>query len=393
MKADRPILILTASAGAGHTVAARALQEQFLAQAPHLPVVVHDFLETTNAFFRALYAKGYLGIVRYAPLAMGLLYEATDRPGRRFRGGLRSWFQNVNAHRGMRFLIDTRPRLIVNTHFLPAEIVAYMRTTRRLACRQVTVTTDFETHQLWFQPPTERYYTATEDGKAYLLACGARDQDVLVTGIPVRRAFDQPIEPAVARQRCGLSPDGPVVLLLCGGFGVGPIERLFDELLTLAQPVQVVAITGRNETLRRRLQDRASRRPDRVRVVGYTDAMNEWMRAADLVVTKPGGLTTSEALVCGLPIVIVNPIPGQETRNSDCLLEHGAAIKVNNPRLLRYRLARLLGDPLRLKSLREAAAAMARPAAARQIVADALTLLDSSEPETSSRGEPQPPRT
>ena len=99
------------------------------------------------------------------------------------------------------------------------------------------------------------------------------------------------------------------------------------------------------------------------------------MRAADIVVTKPGGLTVSEALACGLPMVIMNPIPGQETRNSDYLLEHGAAIKVNNVRLLGHRVGQLLSDPPRLQALRAAAQAIARPYAAREIVADALTLL------------------
>lgn len=376
MNADGPILILTASAGAGHTVAARALEEQFRMQAPSLRVIVHDFLETTNAFFRALYAKGYLGLVNYAPAAMGLLYDATDQPDRYLRSSLRAWFQNINAHRGMKFLIDHRPRLIVNTHFLPAEIVAHMRKTRRLNCPQITITTDFETHRLWAQSPTERYYTATEEGKAYLLTWGATCEQVRVTGIPVRAAFCSPLSQPDARQRCHLAADRPVLLLLCGGFGVGPIEQLFRELLALKHDVQLVAIAGRNEPLRRRLTEIAQPVASDARVLGFTDTMHEWMRAADLVITKPGGLTTSEALACGTAMVIVNPIPGQETRNSDFLLERGAAIKVNNPRLLGHRVDQLLADPSRLKSLRSVALNLGRPDAARAIVSDALTLLD-----------------
>jgi processive 1,2-diacylglycerol beta-glucosyltransferase len=375
MNNARPILILTASAGAGHTVAAEAVEQSLRGAAPELAVEIHDVLNSTNAFFRTLYAQGYLGLVNHAPTAMGLLYEATDRPDQRVRDGLRSAFQNINARRTMRLLIERRPRLVINTHFLSAEIVAHLRQSARLDCPQVTVTTDFETHRLWVQTPTERYYTASEEGKAYLTTWGVDADQVLVTGIPVRPGFVNALDRAAARSQLGLDPERPVVLLLCGGFGVGPTEQLFGELLAIEHPLQIVVVTGRNETLRRRLETLAEPSERPVTVVGFTEAMHEWMRAADLVVTKPGGLTTAEALVCGLPLVIVNPIPGQEARNSDYLLEHGAAIKVNNPRLLGYRVGRLLSEPRRLKALRKAAAAIGKPDAARLIAQDALAVL------------------
>lgn len=375
MADERPILVLTASAGAGHTTAAQAIEHELRLQARRVPVEVHDALAHTNAFFRTLYARGYLGLVNYAPVAMGLLYEATDRPQRFIRNNLRGGFQNLNAQRFMRFLVQRRPRLIVNTHFLPAEIVAHLRRRKKLDCPQVTVTTDYETHRLWAHEPTERYYTATAEGAAYLTTWKAPAANLRVTGIPVRAAFEQPLERAEARRRLGLSNGAPVVLLLSGGFGVGPTEQLYGELTSMANDAQIAVVTGRNESLRRRLDGLAAGSKRAVRIVGFTDAMHEWMRAADVVVTKPGGLTTAEALVCELPVVIVNPIPGQETRNSDYLLENGAAIKVNNPRLLGFRVARLLEDAERLACLRAAARRIARPGAAGRIVADAISLM------------------
>lgn len=346
------------------------MEAELRRQAPEERVVVHDVLQSTNGFFRALYAQGYLGLVNHAPAAMGMLYDATDRPNRYFRRNLRSAFQDWNARPAMRLICDLRPRLILNTHFLPAEIVAHLRTRGALDCPQVTVTTDFETHKLWAQPPTERYYTATEDGKAYLQTWGVDGASVQVTGIPVRAAFSQPTDRTAARERCGLDATRAVVLLLCGGFGVGPTAELFAQLQKLSTDIQVAVVTGRNEALREKLE-RLSVRP--TRVVGFTDAMHDWMSAADLVVTKPGGLTAAEALTCRLPLVIVNPIPGQETRNSDFLLENGAAVKVNNPRLLAHRVTRLLDDAARLAALRGAAERLARPDAAAQIARDALS--------------------
>ncbi len=374
MSDARPILILTASAGAGHTVAAWALHESFGRLAPDIPVAVHDVLQSTNVFFRTLYAQGYLGLVNHAPNAMGWLYEATDRGNWRIRDGLRAGFQDLNTGRALRHVLRRNPRLIVNTHFLPAETIARQRRRARLAVPQVTITTDFDTHRLWVQPPTERYYTATEEGKAYLATWGVAPECVRVTGIPIRAAFRSPLDQPRARAACGLAPDGRVVLLLCGGFGVGPAERYLRELLTLPTEVQPVVVCGRNEALRTRLETLAQQAGRAARVIGYTDRMHEWMRAADLVVTKPGGLSTSEALACHLPLVVVNPIPGQESRNSDFLLENGAAIKVNNPRMLAYRVRALLDQPQRCRQLGEAAARLARPHAADTIVADVLAL-------------------
>jgi processive 1,2-diacylglycerol beta-glucosyltransferase len=375
MERDACILILAASSGAGHLIAARALEHEVRAQAPGARVEVLDVLTITNALFRKLYAGGYLGIVRHLPSAMGWLYDTMDRPDAWGKDATRICVQNASKRPIVRHVLQQRPALIINTHYLPGEIVAQMRRAGQLACPQVTVTTDYETHRIWVQEPAERYYTATEDGKVYLTTWGVAPERVLVTGIPVRPGFAQVIDQREARQRCGLDPHCPVVLLLCGGFGVGPIAGLLHELVRMPGAAQVVAIAGRNEVLRRRLERQAEGAPRPVRVIGFTDQVHEWMYAADVVVTKPGGLTVAESLACGLPLVIVNPIPGQETRNADYLLEHGAAIKVNHVRMLGHRVSGLLADGPRLEGLRAAAQAIARPHAARDIVADALTFV------------------
>jgi processive 1,2-diacylglycerol beta-glucosyltransferase len=372
---DKVILVLTASAGGGHLIAGHALAHALRAGAPGAEVEVIDALALTNALFRQAYAGTYLQLVQHAPAAFGWLYEAMDRPGGGFWDAARGWIQNLNMAPVVRHILGRRPALIVNTHYLPAEIVAHMRRAGQLACPQVTVTTDYETHRMWVQEPTERYYTATEEGKTYLTTWGVEPQRILVTGIPVRPGFEQALGRAVACQRCGLDPGAPVVLVLCGGFGVGPITAMFRELVHMAHQAQIVVIVGRNEALRAKLERFVAGVTLPLRVVGFTDQVHEWMQAADVVVTKPGGLTVAEALASALPIVIVNPIPGQETRNSDYLLEHGAALKVSNLRMLARRIHGLLSDPHRLDELRAAARGIARPHAAHDIAADALTFL------------------
>lgn len=368
------IVILSAAAGAGHMMAAAALEAALRRYVPQADVRVVDVLEITSRFFRGLYAGGYLALVNHAPTVMGWLYELFDQPEGRGTERVRAWFQSINTRPVERLLAARPPRLILNTHFLSAEIVARLRR-GGLTCPHATVVTDLEAHRLWVQRPTERYYCATDEAKDGLVALGVPLDDVQVTGIPVRRTFTELPTRAAACAAHRLDPARPVVLLMCGGFGVGPTQRLFEELLALPGEIQIVTVTGRNAALQQRLSGIAARHARPVRVLGYTDRMHELMCAADALVSKPGGLTTAEALVCGTPLVIVNPIPGHESRNSDVLLERGAAVKVNSPRLLSYRLRRLLDDRPRLERLRTVAGELGRPHAADQIAGDALSLL------------------
>jgi processive 1,2-diacylglycerol beta-glucosyltransferase len=379
MSGERPILILTASAGAGHTMAARAVAAATTAEAPGERLEVHDVLAWGTALFRRLYGGGYAAIIRHAPALMGWLYDRVDCSSRGLGERGRRLVQECFIGPIARHLLRRNPKLVINTHYLPAEIIANLRRRGRLDCPQVIVTTDLETHRIWVQEPAERYYTATELGGAYLATWGVPPEHIRTTGIPVRPAFAEVLTPGAARARVGLDPERPVVLLLCGALGMGPAEAALRQLVELPPDTQIVAVAGRNERLRRRLTALAGPAGRRVSVIGFTERGHEYMRAADVAVTKPGGLTVSEALVCHLPLVLLDPIPGQETRNSDYLLEHGAAWKVNNVRLLRYRVNELLSAPERVVRMRAATAALARPCAARDIARDALGLLGRSE--------------
>lgn len=375
---DRPILILSASAGAGHVVAARAVESAFHALAPRVPVESHDVLAWASPLFRRIYSDGYMAIVRRAPALMGVLYERMDRragtPGDR----LRRWIQKIGCRGIERETLARRPRLVVHTHFLSAEIVAGLRRRRLLACPQFTITTDFDVFRLWVQPPTERYFAATDAARDQLKSLGVEEPAITVSGVPIRAGFEPPLDRGDVRRRHALAPDRAVVLLLCGGYGGEAAEALLRALTALAGETQIVAVTGRERALRARLERAAEPVAHRVRVLGFTDRMHEWMQSSDLAVTKAGGLTTSEALACGLPLVLYRPIPGNETRNSDRLIEWGAAVRARTPGAAAGRVSELLGDGRRLARMRQAALAHARPAAAAAVVRAALDLLGES---------------
>ncbi|MBM4067837.1 MAG: glycosyltransferase [Planctomycetes bacterium] len=372
------ILVLSASVGAGHLRAAEAVEAALREVAPHATVKNLDVLDMTNRVFRQLYARFYLDLINLAPHALGYFYDMLDQPSRAGkRDRLRLVLQKLNLARFIRFLQDGRWDLVINTHFLPAEIIASLRKKGTIKLLQVTVTTDFDTHRLWVNQPCERYFTATTEGALYLQSWGVPAGDIEPTGIPVHPVFSSVKDRESLLARHGLDAERPVVLQLSGGFGVGPIAKLFEALLAVEKPMQLVTITGRNEKLKTQLQKIRGPERHRVKVLGFTREIDELMAVADLVVSKPGGLTTSETLARGAVMVIVNPIPGQETRNSDFLLESGAAIKANNTAVLAHKITSLLSEPRRLAELRDNVRRIARPRAAFDVVEKSLELLPS----------------
>jgi processive 1,2-diacylglycerol beta-glucosyltransferase len=372
------LLVLSASVGAGHLRAAQAVELALRETVPDATVRNVDVLEWTNAAFRRVYGKAYLDLVNKAPHFLGYFYDLLDQPSRsgKNRGDrFRLMVEKLNMRRFIRFLQEEPWDLVINTHFLPAEIIASLRKQQQLALPQVTVTTDFETHRLWVNQPCEHYFTATAEGAQYLQHWGVPAADTTATGIPIHPVFSQPKDRAECLKKHGLAGDRPVVLQSAGGFGVGPIAKLYQAILDVARPLEVVVITGRNEAAKAQLAAIPPPPRHRTHVLGFTNEIDELMAAADLVVSKPGGLTTSETLARGAVMVIVNPIPGQESRNSDYLLENGAALKVNNLGTLAYKVGALLDDPARLAQLKANVAKLARPRAAYDVVRRSLELL------------------
>ena len=251
-------------------------------------------------------------------------------------------------------------------------MIARLRRKGKLDIPQVTVCTDLDTHRLWVNEPCERYFCATEQGARYLHHWGVPTTATEVTGIPIDPVFSLPYDRPTCQSKLDIEGKRPVVLQLCGGFGVGPVEANYRAMLAVEKPIELVVICGRNEALREQLAKVPVPEQHKVHLIGFTRDMHDYMACADLVVTKPGGLTTSEILARGLPMVICNPIPGQESHNSDFLLEHGAAIKVHHPSLLPVKVAELLSQRSRLARMRECSLELGRPNAARDIVRKSL---------------------
>jgi processive 1,2-diacylglycerol beta-glucosyltransferase len=367
------VLILSASAGAGHLRAADALKEAF-AQSGSAREVQHiDVLQYTNKVFRQLYSQAYLDMVNKMPEMMGWLYDHLDRPWKNERRRLA--LDKLNTRPLVKLLKETQPDMVVCTHFLPAEILSWLKAKDKIRCPQAIVVTDFDVHAMWLCRHYEKYFVALDETGAHLEKLGVSADKVKVTGIPIDPVFAVEKNKKSMRLKHGLDPDKTTILVSAGGFGVGRIEDLVGCLLETQHEVQVVVLCGRNEELRKKLDKQANKRTAgavSIVPIGYTALMDEYMSAADILLGKPGGLTTSEALAKGLVFVIVNPIPGQEERNSDHLLEEGVAIRCNNLPVLGYKVDQLLNNQKRFVAMQANARRLARPFAARDIVKSLL---------------------
>jgi processive 1,2-diacylglycerol beta-glucosyltransferase len=383
MKAKTRVLLLSASSGAGHVRAAQALQKAFSTRGDC--VVEHiDAIRYVSKIFQGIYEKAYISVARRAPELLGVLYDRMDQPWNNMRRRLT--MDLLNAQPMIRLLRRMQPDLCVATHFLPGEILAWLIAKKKLRARNAIVVTDYDVHALWLCRTVDRYYVAIPEAAEYLRALGIPGQTICVAGIPIDPAFACSLDRSAIRQRLGLELKAPAILVSAGGEGVGPVEQLVRGLLEIDRPWQIVAIAGKSEKMRRHLQQLlpcAGALPSgapRLHVIGFTKEMDQYMAAANLLVGKAGGLTTSEALARALPMALIDPIPGQEERNADHLLEAGVAIRCNNLVVAPWKISRLLDDSARLRRMQDAARSMARPHAAASIAEDAMTLVNCERP-------------
>lgn len=359
------VLILSATSGNGHVRAGQALEKAFRETGVAREVLHVDALRYASPLMRGLYDKTYLRMVNNAPTLLGWIYDETDVPWHAERRRLA--FDRVNTFPLARFINNYNPDLIVCTHFMPASVVSWLKAKKRIAAPQAVVVTDMDMHAMWMCRHYDHYFTAMDETREHLIKLGADADRISVTGIPIDPIFAQTKDKAQMRSKLGLAQDKAVIMLSAGGFGVGRMHEILHSLGELKTPTQVLAMCGKNQRLLREVQQLSTSTVEII-PVGFTDAMDEYMSAADILVGKPGGLTTSEALAKGLIMVIVNPIPGQEERNSDHLLEEGAAIRCNNLPALAFKIDRLLGDPDRLQAMHANVKRIARPNAAQEIV-------------------------
>ncbi|MDK9718605.1 MAG: hypothetical protein OEL57_11980 [Trichlorobacter sp.] len=369
----KKLVIFSVSAGAGHVRAAQALVAATKQCYPLVDAVHIDLMDHVPQLFRKVYADSYLKVVESHPALWGYLYDKSDhdKPNSGLNR-LRRAIERLSTASLGKLLRELEPDHIICTHFLPAELLARKIRNGKLNVPVWVQVTDFDLHALWVQQQMSGYFAANEELAGRMAERGIPAETIHVTGIPIMPVFERNYDRATCAAEFGLDPKRTTLLMMSGGMGVGGIEQLAERLLQVPGDFQIVALAGRNDTLLTNLKLVAMRHPGRLIPLGFTNVIERVMAASDLAITKPGGLTTSECLAVGLPMIVVSPIPGQEERNADFLLENGAALKACDAGALVWRVQHLLQHPERLAELSDKAQRQGRPDAARKVLATVL---------------------
>ncbi|WP_324669561.1 MGDG synthase family glycosyltransferase [Geochorda subterranea] len=362
------VLMLTATYGQGHIQAARALAEAMAVVRPGIRTASIDFFDLINPVFNAATRLAYIYSVRKAPVLWREFYERTARidPD--------SFLQQRLYHLGesalRRTIEATQARVVVSTHPTPGGVVAELHRDGKLwpePALTATVITDYVLHSQWVHPSTGLYLASCHDVADELMARGIPASRIEVTGIPIRSGFRRPVDREAARARWGLDAERPVVVMLIGAHGMmrGAVEAC-RRLARLPEPLQLVVVAGFDRHLQATLEAELAGSPHPVRVLGFVEEVPALMAASDVLVTKPGGLTVSEALAMGTCTVVYSPIPGQEEGNAAYLRRHDAAEVAASPAELAFVVEGLLQAPERRRQLAERARQLGRPDAATE---------------------------
>jgi len=364
------VLILSAGAGSGHNVAAGVLESHARAQPNVEAVQTFDVLELTSDLYRGLYDDAYFRLVNAVPWLVGWSYDKRDTP---FRTRDPLWLlDQVNTTEVARAIQSYQPDIVLSTHFLPARLASLLRARGQIRSSLFVITTDYDFQGLWLSTPFNGLFVARDETRAHMVEIGLPADRITVSGIPVRAIFSEPVERAAVLARYQLRSDVPTLLISAGAAGGAYAQAVVAQTLRMRNPFQAVVVCGRNQKLQEEITTLVAGQADRYRVLGYTSDMADLMRVATLFVGKPGGLSSSECMAVGLPMVLINPIPGQEVRNSDFLLEEGAAGRCNYQTTVGYKLDRLLDDPDRVQRMAASARRLGRQDAAAAIVTTAL---------------------
>lgn len=394
-------LIISAGVGGGHVRAADALVKWFARLHPEVMVRHVDSLEYVTEPLRLAYVVPYLEMVSRVPEVWGYLYKRSqDKRIDSKTNKIRSIATKMQAGALRALIEEFRPDHIIATHFLPLDVLTTKGGTRRWPTPVSTVITDYGVHSFWMRDWVDRYFVANEECATAMVRRGFDPAKVQVTGLPIDPAFADAaaandMRDSLSTDEGSARPQGvPAgtagvggrrlnVLLMGGGFGMGHMVAAAKRILgwegedphVRGRRVRLVAVAGRNAETHRELLDLRVPFEAELEVKGFIDDVQNEMARADVLVSKAGGLTVTEALTMGLPMFLLDPIPGQEEHNADYLLEEGAAKAVGSLESLEFKLDRALADPVWVAKMRERARAIRRPGAGKDVIEAAMKMV------------------
>ncbi|MBU0759351.1 MAG: hypothetical protein KKA34_03205, partial [Candidatus Omnitrophica bacterium] len=365
------ILIAHAYAGIGHKKAAEAVHNA-LSGSSGVHVTTVDTLDYTNAFFKFSYPRVYLFLINRVPLVWACLYYLLDlRSADFFCGPLRRFFHNLQARRFAEFVLKENPDVVLCTHFMPAEIISGLKKKDIFKGKLITLITDFLPHSFWMAGGSDYFIAAIDRTKKDLVRRGVEEKKIMVFGIPCDPVFSVTKGRDALVRKLGICEGFFNLLIMGGGFGTGPVRKivsaLSEEPEKIRKAIQAIVICGKNKKLYEDLTAAKTKLYMELSVFGYMDNVDEFMEVSDCIVTKSGGLTISEALSKRLPMIIIQPIPGQETRNCKVLTGYGTAIRANSVKEVLFGIREFINYPDKIIGMKTRIGLLSYSGAAKDI--------------------------
>ena len=372
----RKIILLYASAGAGHRSASEAVHRSVLELEPEVDIQMIDILDYMPKIISQLYSEGYILVVSKYPMLWYFLYETGSDLTHFKPSGF--WYRvcwQTLLRRLFVMLKREEPDLIISSHFLSSWAAGLYKRKYNIRCRVATIVTDYGVHPVWITPSHDYLFVATEQLKSELLPFSRfiGTDKIVSVGIPIKSIFGRPRDIGALRHKFNLDPDRRTILILGGMFGSRNIKDILFWLSDSKVPLQIIVVAGKHYPIMERVKEKLIKKDIKYQLYGYVDFMDELMALSDLAITKAGALTTTECLASGLPLVIFRPYPGQEVRNCDYFLEQGVGVRVDQIAGLCHKIDTILLEPGRLDQMKQRAVNTARSDAARNI---AKILLD-----------------
>ncbi len=362
------ILLLHVSVGTGHKRAAEALCKAFERRQPG-EVRVEDVLDHTSRLFRLAYARSYLELTDRAPLVWGYFYTQTnaDPELADITNNIRKLVESIGTNGLKEVLRNFMPDVIVCTHFLPMELLVRLKRNAQLTQPVYCVITDYAAHTFWTYTEIDGYFVADEQTRKQLIDRGVSPSQINVSGIPIDPDIAEAKECDVVRKQLGLPSDTYVITLFGGGVSSERIRVIVEGLLESDAEGSLIVVAGRNPKVVDELSDLRSSPTLDLQVLGYITYVDDLIVASDLVITKAGGLIVSEVLARGVPVVVIDPILGQEEWNADYVVSSGSGVQLRMAESAPKTVRRLLQASVILDYMRDSAALTGRPRSAMEI--------------------------
>ena len=340
-------LILYASAGSGHKKAAEAVYAQLKNKNPKSEITLLDIVDFATPVFKFIYSKLYEFLITRARFVWGILFFLTNQPVfYLLNKKLRFFIDRSNLKKLSKHIIESQPELIISTHFLSSELIIYLKEKKKINSKVISIVTDFGVHYIWARKGADKYIVATKETKQELARFGIGQERIEIIGIPVREQFFIEKDKQTLREQFNIQ-EGFTVLLMTGAIGAGPIEKIVDNLY---RDANIIVICGNNKKLFDKL---VSRDYSSVKVLGFVDNVDEWMSVSDVLITKAGGITISEAITKLLPMIFFFLVPGQEKNNAGVMQDYGAAKTIKNIKHIKDFVLELKDNPDTLSRMQD----------------------------------------